>query len=244
VSRAPWWRSYFDDDFYQLHESFFPERRNRREVAGMIELLALPIGARVLDAPCGWGRHTALLADAGYAACGADLSYGLLRRAPRQATGCYAACDIRALPFRDASFDAVINVFTSLGLFLNDDDDLAALREARRVLRSGGAMLLETMHRDDVMRSYAERDAWTLPDGTQVRVRRRFDAVAGVSHERLRWKRGSAHGRKAHALRLRTATEIDALLRAAGFQRIRHYGGWNGRAFTHRQESLIAVASV
>jgi ubiquinone/menaquinone biosynthesis C-methylase UbiE len=248
VSLAPWWRSYFDDDFYHLHESFFPERRNRREVAGMIELLALPIGARVLDAPCGWGRHTALLAEAGYAACGADLSYDLLRRAPRRATGhrtaCYTACDIRALPFRDASFDAVVNVFTSLGLFLNDDDDVAALREARRVLRPGGALLLETMHRDDVIRSYAGRDEWTLPDGTQVRVRRRFDAIAGVSHERLRWRRGSARGRKTHALRLRTATEIDALLRAAGFQLIRHYGGWNGRPFTHRAESLIAVAAV
>jgi ubiquinone/menaquinone biosynthesis C-methylase UbiE len=248
VSAAPWWRSYFDDDFFELHVSFFPESRSRREVAGMLELLALPLGARVLDAPCGWGRHTELLAEAGCATCGADLSYDLLRRAPRrpQATGhaCYAACDVRALPFRDASFDAVINVFTNLGLFLDDEDDRAALREAHRVLRPGGALLLETMHRDDVIRSYAARDEWTLPDGTQVRVRRRFDAVAGVSHERLRWRRGRARGRKAHSLRLRTATEIDALLRSAGFQQIRHYRDWHGRPFTYRAESLIAVAAV
>lgn len=248
MSTAPWWRSYFDDDFYHLHESFFPERRNRREVAGIIELLALPVGARVLDAPCGWGRHTELLAEAGCAACGADLSYDLLRRAPQLSTSAgaarYAACDIRALPFRDACFDAVINVFTSLGLFLDDDDDLAALREARRVLRPGGALLLETMHRDDVIRSYAARDEWTLPDGTHVRVRRRFDAVAGVSHERLRWRRGTARGRKAHSLRLRTATEIAALLRAAGFQPVRYCGGWSGRPFTYLTESLIVVAAV
>jgi ubiquinone/menaquinone biosynthesis C-methylase UbiE len=248
VSSAPWWRSYFDDDFFHLYESFFPESRSRREVAGMLELLALPFGARVLDAPCGWGRHTELLAEAGCAACGADLSYVLLQRAARRvrqarATACYAACDIRALPFRDASFDAAINVFTSLGLFLNDADDLAALRELRRVLRAGGALLLETMHRDDVVRSYATRDEWTLPDGTHVRVRRRFDAVTGISHERLRWRRGEASGRKVHSLRLRTATDIDALLRAAGFERIRHYGGWNGRPFTYRAESLIAVAA-
>lgn len=244
MNGAPWWRSYFDDDFYRLHESFFPERRNRREVAGIIELLALPVGARVLDAPCGWGRHTELLATAGCAAVGVDLSFALLLRAARQATAArYAACDIRALPFRGASFDAVINVFTSLGLFLHDEDDVAALREARRVLRPGGTLLLETMHRDDVIRSYAERDEWSLPDGTHVRVRRRFDAVAGVSHERLRWRRGESRGRKAHSLRLRTATEIDALLRAAGFQRIRHYGGWNGRPFTYQAESLIAVAA-
>ena len=88
------------------------------------------------------------------------------------------------------------------------------------MLAPGGRFLLETMHRDEVIAAYAERDAWTLPDGTEVEVRRRFDPGAGVSHERLVWRSGHEHGEKRHALRLRTATEIDALLRAAGFERI------------------------
>ena len=243
MSGSPWWRSYFDDDFFDLHESLFPESLSRREVAGMRELLALPVGARVLDAPCGWGRHTELLAQSGCDAVGADLSFHLLRRATRHDGGpLYTACDIRALPFADASFDAVINVFTSLGLFLDDAEDIAALREAQRVLRPGGALLLESMHRDDVIRSYATRDAWTLPDGTRVRVRRRFDAVRGISRERLQWRRGTASGRKAHALHLRTATEIDALLKTAGFTTVDYYGGWDGRPFSYEAESLIAVA--
>jgi SAM-dependent methyltransferase len=259
MTRSPWWRTYFDDRYFELHDPLFSEQRSRREVAGMRELLALPVGARVLDAPCGWGRHTELLAESGCHAFGADLSYDLLRRVARteadvslrgdparagspSTPAAYVAADIRFLPFRDAAFDAVLNVFTSLGLFRNDDDDIAALAEARRVLVPGGALLLESMHRDDVIASYAERDAWTLPDGTEVRVRRRFDPVAGVSRERLEWRRGEQRGRKAHALRLRTATEIDALLRGAGFDRIEYFGGWSGHRFGHRSESLIAVA--
>jgi SAM-dependent methyltransferase len=261
LSGTPWWRTYFDDRYFEMHDPLFGEARSRSEVAGMRELLALPHGARILDAPCGWGRHSTLLAEAGLDVFGADLSWDLLRRAPRagdepggghgDATAGaadvalpprYAAADIRALPFADASFDAVINVFTSLGLFLSDDEDMAALREARRVLRPGSALLLESMHRDDVISHFADRDRWTLPDGTEVRVRRRFDAVAGISHERLQWRRGNESGRKRHALRLRTATEIDALLRGAGFTGIAYHGGWDGRAFNHRHESLIAVA--
>jgi SAM-dependent methyltransferase len=247
MSRAQWWRSYFDSDYFDLHDPLFDEARSRGEVAGMRELLALPVGARVLDAPCGWGRHTGLLAEAGCEVVGADLSPDLLGRAPAGArphtVAGFTAADIRSLPFADASFDAVINVFTSLGLFLDDAEDVAALREARRVLRPGGRMLLESMHRDDVVAAFADRDGWTLPDGTEVRVRRRFDPIAGISHERLRWRRGERQGTKVHSLRLRTATEIDALLRASGFVGIEYYGSWTGAPFTHRDESLIAVAT-
>lgn len=246
---APWWRGYFDDDFFRLHDPLFPEADSRREVAAMRELLGLPVGARILDAPCGWGRHTRLFAESGLTAVGADLSIDLLRRAHagrarrprRRQAESYVACDLRFLPFADHSFDAVVNVFTSLGLFGTDRDDLRALREARRVLAHGGPFLLETMHRDEVIAAYAERDAWTLPDGTQVEMRRRFDPVSGVSREVMRWRRGSQTGEKRHALRLRTATEIDALLRAAGFRGREYYGGWEGQRFTRRSERLIVI---
>jgi SAM-dependent methyltransferase len=281
VSGTPWWRTYFDDRYFEMHNPLFSQSRSRAEVAGMRELLGLHHGARILDAPCGWGRHAALLAEAGLDVFGADLSFDLLSRAPRTMEGdvamddagapsddvatpnddvatpsdddaadqtggynalFYAAADIRALPYANASFDAVINVFTSLGLFLSDAEDVAALREARRVLRPGGALLLESMHRDDVIAQYAERDRWELPDGTEVRVQRRFDAVAGISYERLQWRRGEETGRKQHALRLRTATEIDELLRQAGFADVTYFGSWDGEPFGHRHESLIAIA--
>ncbi|HET9440024.1 MAG TPA: methyltransferase domain-containing protein [Longimicrobiales bacterium] len=236
-----WWRDYFGADFFHLHVDLFPEALTRREVAGMLELLRLPVGARILDVPCGWGRHAVLLADHGYQVTGADLSYDLLRRA---APGpLYLAADVRAQPLRAAAFDAVINVFTSLGLFLDDQEDLNALREAHRLLQPGGRFLLESMHRDDVIGDFAERDRWRLPDGTEVRVRRRFDPIRGISHERLQWRNREQRGRKQHALRLRTATEIAALLGAAGFDDVEYFGDWDGRPFTYRDSSLIAVAT-
>lgn len=247
-SGPPWWRGYFDDAYFRLHDPLFPEETSRVEVAAIREMLGLPDGARILDAPSGWGRHTLLLEEAGHHAVGADLSPALLARGKAAAAergGRYraAAADIRALPFRDGAFDAVVNVFTSLGLFLSDDEDVRALREALRVLRPGGKLLLESMHRDDVVAQYAERDAWVLPDGTQVRARRRFDPVTGISHERLRWRRGEERGEKRHALRLRTATEIDGLLRRAGFTPVEYYGDWDGSRLERDSPRLVVVAA-
>ncbi len=236
-----WWRQYFDDAYFQLHDPLFPEVASRREVAGIVELLGMPVGARILDAPAGWGRHAVLLAEAGYRVVAADLSFDLLRRAPPEGPPRVAA-DVRSLPFADACFDAVLNVFTSLGLFLDDAEDLQALREVRRVLGAGGTFLFESMHRDEVVAHYAERDRWSLPDGTDVRASRRFDPIRGISHEVMEWRGAAGRGRKRHALRLRTATEIAGLLREAGFADVRYYGDWDGSRFHHRAERLIAVA--
>jgi ubiquinone/menaquinone biosynthesis C-methylase UbiE len=244
---ADWWRTYFDDVFYDLHEALFPEQNSRREVAATLQLLGLPAGSRVLDVPCGWGRHTRLLPEAGLAAYGADISEPLLRRgaAAMRAAGLplrLAAADLRRLPFRSGTFDAVLNLFTSLGLFLDDREDVAALCETARVLAPGGRLVLESMHRDDVVAAFAERDRWTLPDGTEVRVRRRFDPVTGISRERWRWRRGGLSGDKRHVLRLRTATEIDGLLAAAGFPERTYFGDWDCRPLRHDSPRLIVLA--
>ena len=55
--------------------------------------------------------------------------------------------DYRELPFPDESFDAALNLYTSLG-YLGDDEDTKVLAAIRRVLREGGRLVIETMHRD------------------------------------------------------------------------------------------------
>ncbi|MGD8277831.1 MAG: class I SAM-dependent methyltransferase [Gemmatimonadota bacterium] len=246
AERAAWWRHSFDDEYYRLHAPLFPEAQSRSEVASMIELLGLPNGARVLDAPCGWGRHTLLLAEAGFRTFGTDLSLALLRRARtrRKRRPLYAAADVRALPFAAGVFDAVLNVFTSLGIFHTDADDVRMLREARRVLAPGGRFLLETMHRDDVVRHYATKDRWSLPDGTRITAERTFDPVSGLSRERWVWSRGTKRGEREHVLRLRTATEVAGLIRRAGFRDTRFFGDWDGSALSLDSPRLIALATV
>lgn len=244
AQRGDWWRHSFDDEYYRLHEPLFSEEQSRHDVAAIIDLLGVPANARILDAPCGWGRHTQLFAAGGYRAFGLDLSPALLARArSRKRFPALSAADIRHLPFADGSFDVVLNVFTSLGIFHSDRDEVRMLREARRVLTSAGRFLLETMHRDDVVRHYAVRDRWKLPDGTRVSARRSFDPVTGLSHELWQWRRGVERGEREHVLRLRTATEVDVLMQKAGFRELQYFGDWDGSPLTHRSPRLIVTAS-
>lgn len=241
-----WWEEYFDRTFVRIYRDFLTPERTAREVEGIVEILGLPQGARVLDLACGWGRHSIELARAGFRVTGVDLSETLLARARRRAEAAgvsveWVRADMREVP-REGEFDAVLSLYSSLGYFLSDEEDLRVLRGAHRALRPGGWLLLETMHRDHVVGGYADRDWWEADDGTLVWVEREFDAVEGVSREWLRWRKGEEGGEKFHALRVRTATEWDALLRRAGLRPVEWYGGWEMEPFVHTSEVLVAAA--
>ena len=95
----------------------------------MLALAQLPPGASVLDMGAGAGETLRLLRSGGYDAVGID-------RAPRAPEVLRA--DFLAAPFPDGRFDAVI----SQCAFFISGDRPGALREAYRLLRSGGKLLL------------------------------------------------------------------------------------------------------
>jgi cyclopropane fatty-acyl-phospholipid synthase-like methyltransferase len=243
---AEWWEEYFDERFIALYRDFLTPERTAREVDGLTEMLMLAPGAEVLDLACGWGRHSVELARAGFRVTGLDLSETLLARARKRAAKAEIQVDLvrgdmREIPWT-GRFDAVLSLFSSLGYFLSDDEDLRVLRAAREALRPGGFFVMETMHRDHVVAAFAERDWWEAGDGSLVWVEREFDAVEGISREWTRWNRKGEMGEKYHDLRIRTATEWDALLRRAGLVPVDWYGDWEMAPFIHSSEDLIVVA--
>jgi 2-polyprenyl-3-methyl-5-hydroxy-6-metoxy-1,4-benzoquinol methylase len=132
-------REHHEQVWAEVPEGLEPPRMDPR-----LEFLLdhAPVGARVLDAGCGEGRFTAALARAGREAVGVDVAEEPLRRARAREPG----LDLRLVPaagpwpLPDASFDAVW-----AGEVIEHVADTAGwLSEVRRVLRSGGALVLST----------------------------------------------------------------------------------------------------
>ena len=149
-----------------------------------MRLAGAPEGGDVLDVPCGFGRHAVPLGGGGYRAVGADRSQALLDEARRRAGGArwpkLVRADYRELPFADGSFDAALNLFTSLG-YLGDEQDERALAEIGRVLRPGGGLVIETMHRDRLLHGFRERDWQLVGEGRLLFEQRTFDHASGIA---------------------------------------------------------------
>ncbi len=112
------------------------------EAAAIHRLLALPAGARVLDAPCGDGRIAVRLAERGLDVTGVDISSEAVRHArARASTARFRVGDLRALPRE--SFDAVVHWGNSFG-YMPYEGTLEHLHSTRRALRHGGRLILES----------------------------------------------------------------------------------------------------
>jgi SAM-dependent methyltransferase len=241
-----WWKTYFDADFHRLYRPLLPPEETEEAVQAVLELTGLSAGMRVLDLACGWGRHAVELAAAGLQVAALDRALPLLRLGSAGPGGdrvAWVCGDLREIPLAP-SFDAVVCLFSSLGYFGSDAEDLRVLEEVRRLLATEGVFVLETVHRDGVVRDYVERDWWEGEDGETVFVDREFDVIQGVTREWLRWTRpDGATGEKFHSARIRSASEWKDLLLRAELEPIAWYGGWDGGPFDHTSERLIVVAT-
>ncbi len=104
---------------------------------------SLAAGDRVLDIGCGTGESLAALADTfSIEPYGADISETILSIARSSHPEIpFFLCDAASLPFAAQSFDAVM-MECVLTLF---DDPAAALREAVRVLKPGGRLIISSL---------------------------------------------------------------------------------------------------
>jgi SAM-dependent methyltransferase len=94
-------------------------------------------GRRILDVGCGTGTMLSYLADYGKAQ-GVDIDEEAIGYCRERGLTDVRLGSAETLPFEDGSFDLV----TALDVVEHLDDDMAALREFRRVLQPGGTLLV------------------------------------------------------------------------------------------------------
>ena len=237
----------FNDDYLWFYEPMLTDDRNRREAAEIVETLGVNPGAAILDAPCGHGRITNVLAVNGFEMTGVDRTPLFIARAETDARDlgvevAYHDGDLRALPVA-GPFDAAICWFTSFGYF-DDDDNRLVLQQFAHVLRPGGTLIIEAMHHDGFLRGFANAPAATLTERGDDLMSdvTTFDSLTGrVETDRTVHRDGQTR-RSHHSVRLPTVPEFDAWLQEAGFS-TRDYRDRTGRPLRYDSWRLVIVAT-
>ncbi len=122
----------------------------RRVYDAVFQRLNVDAQTNYLDVGCGSGLAAQLAAERGAKVTGVDAAENLLAIAQsRVAAGLFRVADLEELPFTDKAFD-VVTGFNSFQYAANPD---AALAQAKRVAKTGGAVVIVT---------------WGKPEGMQA----------------------------------------------------------------------------
>ena len=238
------WDAFFSEFYLRAYAADERDAEAGAQALAAARLAGCQDGGDVLDVPCGFGRHSIPLAEAGYRVTGVDRSQTLIDEAQRRGLEpTFVQADYRELPFADASFDAALNLFTSLG-YLGDEEDIRALTEIRRVLRPGGRLVVETSHRDLLVTRWSDNSWQLLGEGRLLLEQRTFDPASGIAQSTQTLIDGSgARESRTWSLRVYTATELLAMVQQAGFADARCLGEFDGSPFgTDTRLIIVATA--
>jgi SAM-dependent methyltransferase len=123
---------------YQVEERHWWYVGRRRIIRSLVEKICATLDdPRILDVGCGTGANLKMLADYGRAE-GVDISQQAVDFCHERGLQSVRLGAAEQLPYENDSFDLV----TALDVIEHLDDDVAGLREMRRVLRRDGRILL------------------------------------------------------------------------------------------------------
>ena len=224
-------------------------KRTKREVVGIIRILGLKRGMKVLDAPCGYGRHSIELARKGINIVGSDINSTELLRAKREAKK--QRLDVKFVKENmldieyKKEFDAVINMFYSFGFFNTDKENNQVLKNFYNALKPGGKFLMHTDVNIPRIKAgkYKLEEERRLISGGRLKIIDKYNPktkrIEGV------WIITKSNGRveeKHYSVRVYEKDEFIRLCKRIGFKNCVAYSSWDKKPYSKLGEEIMFVA--
>jgi SAM-dependent methyltransferase len=230
------------------------------EVEGLVRILrgfnVLGDGF-LLDLACGIGRHSVILAEWGYRVVGFDISPAFISRAEELAKKRgvadrteFIVGDTRAVGtvlerFR-GRFDAVLNLFTSMGYYGEETDErVLSLLLALSV--PDGLLVLDIANRDWIVHNFQAKGFDFGEDGFIMLAERKMDMETSWMHNVWRYYRREGEDLK-HLetfevdYRVYSLHELRGLIEGSGWVCQEFYGEFGMEPFRMESKRIIAVA--
>jgi SAM-dependent methyltransferase len=221
-----WYHTWFTDDYLALYP-----HRDEADAARLVELITRVTGWgagwRVLDVGCGPGRHAAVVERAGVSYVGLDLSLPLLARARQVTTAPLVRADMRRLPVRAGSVQAVLSLFTSFGYFEHDAEHESTLAGMARALARDGWLVLDFLNAAQVRQGLPITPPVPAPAAAGAMVSKHLSADGRFVMKHITLATGVRHLER---VRLFGEDDLRAMLERAGLRIRAAFGDYDGGA--------------
>ena len=220
-----WFESWFDTKYYHILYRDRDENEAKFFMQNISKNLNINSSHKLLDLACGKGRHAMFLNSLGYDVVGVDLSKASIESAKQTENERlkFFTHDMR-LPMHDHQFDFVFNLFTSIGYFENEQDNIKTLQSVHSYLNPNGVLVIDFLNEHKVRR---ELEPYTLKsiDGIDFHIEKSI--VNGIIEKKITFtdqEKSYCFEEKVHAL---TLDNFKSYCEAARFEIIKYSGDYH-----------------
>lgn len=196
--------------------------------------------SRILDVPCGTGRHSYGLAKRGFRVTGIDISDACLKIARTEWN--HKNTEYLYGNMNDLSafkrYDLTLNLFSSFGYFATDKQNQQVLKQLYNSLLPNGQLVLNAINRNWLLTIYSSND-WHEHKGNYILNRRSYDEK---THYNEAWmtvinRKTLAENSYFHRCRLYSKNEMVTMLKKTGFKKVIVYGDYEGCKFKETEST-------
>ncbi len=245
MGESDWWKNFFSGLWIEF-QAKRPAKQSKEQVDFIERALKLPEGAKILDVPCGTGRHSLELARRGYFVTAVDRSEELMRfgREIADQEGLnigWIRSDMRDIDF-EGEFDAVICMWGSFGYF-DDRDNLLFLGRVARALKGGGKFLMDTHTLETLYPNFRSK-IWSEVDGIYVLQDSNLDLETQSVKTEWTIIKGDRLEEKVSNIKIYSYSQIIEMARGVGFDKFEAYSSIEFAPFTLGSKRLFFISEV
>jgi SAM-dependent methyltransferase len=198
-------------------------------------------GARLLDVPCGNGRHSIELARRGHRVTGIDLSGEFLAGARAELDADWRQGDMRALELEASAFDGAFCFGNSFG-YLDHTGVAAFLSALAAALKPRARLVIETGVAAESILPTMVAKRWHRMGDLIVLSENRYDPWESRLNIDYTFLRDSTIETRPAASYIFTTAELRRMLEVAGFEVLVLHGGIAGEPYQLGSPRLIITA--
>ena len=155
-----WFEHWFDTKYYHVLYDHRNDEEAEYFMKNLIHFLHLKKGDRILDLPCGKGRHAVFLNSQGFDVTGADLSKNSIDFAKRfeNSTLKFRVHDMRNTISK--KYKAIFNLFTSFGYFDEDSSNISILKNFKNAIDWDGHVVIDFLNISKIRSNLIEEEVF------------------------------------------------------------------------------------
>ena len=224
------------------------QHRDKKDARELLQLVLNNIDTEnvrtVLDMAAGYGRHAEILSKKGFDVTAVDLSEMLLNIAINNAEKEnlnieFVHSDIRKFN-PDKKFDLIINLFTSIGYFDEDEENFKVLNKAYNLLAENGYFILDYMNKNFVRNTLVPLSVDKTDDGTIIQ--NRYIKGDRIIKEIIIEREGKQN-KYYESVRMFSYDELISIMQKIGFRVLKTFGDFLGNPFELETSPRIIVIS-